>query len=76
MKTKQDKKFTYFICYIDRNNKVGNILADFDYMLNTRENIKKAIRAITIKTDNNYRAIVDFKRIRYIAEKEGENGLQ
>ena len=21
MKTKQDKKFTYFICYIDRNNK-------------------------------------------------------
>lgn len=66
------KQYSYFICYVDRNNKIGNILADFDYELNTRENVKKAISAIVTKVNGNYRALIDFKKLKYIKEKKDD----
>ena len=66
------KKYSYFICYVDKNNKIGNILADFDYELNTRKNLKKAISAIVLKVNGNYRALIDFKKLKYIKEKKDD----
>ena len=66
------KQYSYFICYVDKNNKIGNILADFDYELNTRENLKKAISAIVLKVNGNYRALIDFKKLKYVKEKKDD----
>lgn len=65
----KEKKFSYFFCYVGRDNKIGNILADTVYEINTRDNIKRAIADINRKTNGNYRALIYFKKLKYVESK-------
>lgn len=66
---KKEKKFSYFFSYVGRDNKIGNILADTVYEINTRETVKRAVSDIMRKTNGNYRALIYYKKLKYVESK-------
>lgn len=63
-------KYSYFIAYLDRNNKVKNMLSNFWYEINTRKNFKKFTQELNQRTLGDYREIIFFKKLKFV---EGED---
>lgn len=64
--------YEYWFSYVDRNNKIGNIMADCEYQLNSKENILRAYKDLRKVTRENFRAIVCFQMLKrkYVAAED------
>ena len=63
MKKEQKAVSQYLIVYVDKNNKINNIITDMNYNIDTRENMMQLISEINNATNGNYRALLNLIKI-------------
>lgn len=63
MEKKEKAVSQYLIVYVDKNNKINNIITDMNYNIDTRENMMQLISEINNATNGNYRALLHLIKI-------------
>ena len=63
MEKEQKAVSQYLIVYVDKNNKINNIITDMNYNIDTRENMMQLISEINNATNGNYRALLNLIKI-------------
>jgi hypothetical protein len=71
-KPKREIRYEYFFSYVNRNNKFENLLADCEYLIESKELVQRACSDLHRVTQGNFHALINFKMLRkkYKAENE------
>jgi len=73
-KSKRKVMYEYFFSFSNRNNKLINLLADCEYLINSKEMVQRASADINRVTEGNFQAIIYFQLLRkkYVSKEEEE----
>ena len=79
-KQKKVARYEYWFVIVDNNNKFCNVLANTEYLINSRETIERMNKDLSIVCRGNLKAVTDFRMLRKfcITEEEAkkENKVQ
>ena len=64
MTKKKVLRYEVFISFADRSNKVQDLLADLEYPLTSKENIVRLCQDMRKATNDNFKALFNFKVLR------------
>ena len=62
-KEKKEPIAQYLFVYVDKNNKINNILTDMDYNIDGREAVLNLIMEIKEVTNGNFKALVNIIKL-------------
>lgn len=62
-KEKKDSIAQYLFVYVDKNNKINNIITDMRYLIDSRESVMNLIAEINEVTRGNFKALVNIIKL-------------
>ena len=62
-KEKKDSIAQYLFVYVDKNNKINNIVTDMRYLIDSRESVMNLIAEINEVTRGNFKALVNIIKL-------------